>query len=83
MTILDSLAVTSAVQLVLAISLAASPDPGTAAGAMPPSDPTPDQAVQQIISDAARFPAAGDDLTMYIAGRFDDTAERKATRRGF
>jgi hypothetical protein len=82
MTILDSLAVTSAVQLMLAVSLLGSPDPKADAAAVPPSNPTPEQAVEQIISDAARFPAAGDDLTMYIDGRFDQ-AERGATRRGF
>lgn len=39
------------------------------------SNPTPLQEVQTILDRAAGFPAAGDDLTMYIGKRFAETNE--------
>ncbi|MDM0057509.1 hypothetical protein [Variovorax fucosicus] len=45
------------------------------------ADPTPYQNVMGIISDAEKFPAAGDDLTMYIGDRFAEVEKQMLLTR--
>ncbi|MEP6721411.1 MAG: hypothetical protein ABJA77_08215 [Variovorax sp.] len=72
--------------LLLAASLAGcGPSGGQPAAALATSttssDPTPYQTVMGIISDAEKFPAAGDDLTMYIGDRFSEVEKQMLLTR--
>ncbi len=68
MTNLQSTAVVAIALLVRA----ASAGHGPATHALPARDvvATPYQAIEAMLSEAARFPAAGDDFTLYISGRY-------------
>lgn len=48
------------------------------AGCGPSSAPPPSVAVLNLIEEARNFPAAGDDLTMYIGDRFAEEEQRLA-----
>ena len=69
--------------LLLAASLAGcGPSGGQPTAATTASaDPTPYQNVMGIISDAEKFPAAGDDLTMYIGDRFAEVERQMLLTR--
>ena len=72
--------------LLLAASLAGCGPSGgqpTAASATSTSsaNPTPYQNVMGILSDAEKFPAAGDDLTMYIGDRFAEVEKQMLLTR--
>jgi hypothetical protein len=65
---LQSTAMVALAFLVRAASAGHGPDAGTPASR--DSVATPYQAIEAMLSEAARFPAAGDDFTLYISGRY-------------
>ncbi len=72
--------VLSPLALVCVIALAACSEViATPAAAI--TNPTPYQSVQALLDEAADFPAAGDDLTLYIGNRFVEPDARLVATR--